>query len=81
MTEPSENYVWESLHPSEFQAGASSSFKRGNKAFREYAIAGVLHLDHLAAMSKSLLHKGVLQRNAFELGRALGEPVLAWKLN
>jgi 7-cyano-7-deazaguanine synthase in queuosine biosynthesis len=75
LTEPSENYVWESLHPSEFQAGASSSFKRTNKAFREYAIAGVLHLDHLAAMSESSLHKAVVRRNAFELGRALGEPV------
>ena len=48
--EPIETYVWEDLTVSCFENGATPGFeiKKSRGAMYEYAIAAVLHLDHLA---------------------------------
>lgn len=52
--EPDDQYVWENLDASSFEAGAAPGFPstRITKALREYALAGVLHLDHLANLQR-----------------------------
>jgi hypothetical protein len=42
-----------------------------NKSFREYAIAGVLHMDHLADLSGEDGRTG-LRRQAYEIADTLG---------
>ncbi|RWL06570.1 hypothetical protein [Mesorhizobium sp.] len=44
-------------------------------ALREYAVAGTLHLDHLAAMADNNAEKHVKARLAAELSEALGQPL------
>lgn len=54
LTEPGERYVWMDLAAPAFTAGAAQSYRDKGKitqAAREYAIAGALHLDHLADLS------------------------------
>jgi hypothetical protein len=46
-------------------------FKRMSSAFREYAIAGTLHLDHLADLAEANNHSAV-KRHAALTGAALG---------
>jgi 7-cyano-7-deazaguanine synthase in queuosine biosynthesis len=70
LKEPRETYLWENLAASEFEAGAASGFDRVTPALREYAIAGVLHLDHLAALRSSAVHAPALKRHAFQLARS-----------
>jgi hypothetical protein len=43
---------------------------------REYAIAGVLHLDHLAGLLMSPANARTLDLNSFQLSRSLGLPEL-----
>jgi hypothetical protein len=76
IEEPKENYVWEDLTASNFKAGAASSFSAAKKtpALREYAIAGALHLDHLAALPGSPANARALDLSAFHLAGALGSP-------
>jgi 7-cyano-7-deazaguanine synthase in queuosine biosynthesis len=76
LTEPSERYVWEDLSASDFAAGAAQSFdkKKITGRLRQYAIAGVLHLDHLAGLLKSNANRHALDLAAFQLGGALGLP-------
>jgi 7-cyano-7-deazaguanine synthase in queuosine biosynthesis len=76
QTEPQNTYVWENLRSHGFEAGAAPSFNRFNMALREYAIAGTLHLDHLAGLTRSPDQAGVLTRNALLLSRPLRMPVL-----
>jgi hypothetical protein len=74
LEEAKETYVWENLAASTFPAGAAPSFseKKITKAMREYAIAGTLHLDHLACLPESSSNARTLCRNAFQLSGALG---------
>jgi hypothetical protein len=74
LAEPSEEYVWENLSASRFEAGAASSFdkKKITHSLREYAIAGVLHLDHLAGLINSKANTHALDLAAFHLGTVLG---------
>lgn len=73
LSERCDRYVWESLSVSRFDAGASSSFdkKKITGSLREYAIAGVLHLDHLAGLVNSKANAHALDLAAFQLGEAL----------
>jgi hypothetical protein len=73
VTEPADTYVWENLGASDFQSGAAPGFKLATKALEQYAIAGVLHLDHLAALPHSELHRRLIRRSAREVADALGE--------
>lgn len=75
-TENKETYVWEDLTTARFENGAATEF--GNRepkgALYEYAIAGTLHLDHLADLRHSPQSGITLDRTAFQLSRILGEP-------
>jgi 7-cyano-7-deazaguanine synthase in queuosine biosynthesis len=75
LNEPAERYVWERLTPRAFEDGAAPSFRAKGKitgALREYAIAGALHLDHLAALADGAVHDRALSVAAFHIGGALG---------
>jgi hypothetical protein len=72
LKEPRETYLWESLNAPTFEAGAAQSFDKVTDALREYAIAGTLHLDHLAGIRNSALHTGAIQRQAHQLARSRG---------
>jgi 7-cyano-7-deazaguanine synthase in queuosine biosynthesis len=74
LSEPPEVYVWADLSAARFERGAARSYWSKGKitnASREYAIAGALHLDHLAGLLDSQAHKGALGLAAFQLAGAL----------
>lgn len=74
LKEPKETYVWEDLSAASFKAGAAAKFERDRitTAMREYAIAGALHLDHLAGMLDSPAKAPTLDLAADQLGESLG---------
>ena len=76
LTEQRHTYVWETLNAPTFQAGSAASFPEKKKAgaLREYAIAGALHLDHLAGLRSSPANARTLQLSAFQLSRSLKLP-------
>lgn len=76
LMEPNENYVWENLSARTFEAGAASGFEKSRitPAMREYAIAGALHLDHLAGMLESPANAPTLELAAYQLSESLGLP-------
>lgn len=51
IEEPADKYVWENLSVDDFDTGAASTFQGHTPALREYGIAGVLHMDHLASLA------------------------------
>lgn len=63
-------YVWENLSADEFWAGAHPDFSKKTIAQRDYAIAGVLHMDHLAALSIADNRDVLVQRQALILSKA-----------
>ena len=67
-------YVWERLGATRFDDGAAEAFtnREPKGALHEYAIAGVLHLDHLADLRGSPASEVAIERQAFRLSRALG---------
>ena len=67
LSEPKSTYVWEDLGASTFEDGAEKSFGKITSALREYAVAGVLHLDHLADLTESSLHAAAIKRQARQL--------------
>ncbi|OJU40904.1 MAG: hypothetical protein BGN99_14075 [Alphaproteobacteria bacterium 65-37] len=73
IEEPAETYTWERLSVERFEDGAAAGFARITPALREYAIAGVLHMDHLAELADSPLHVPSLRRAARETAEALSE--------
>jgi hypothetical protein len=74
LTQPRETYVWEDLTAARYEDGAAASYgKRKPKgAMHEYAIAGALHLDHLASVLQSPANQPGLSRQVFGLSRSLG---------
>jgi 7-cyano-7-deazaguanine synthase in queuosine biosynthesis len=75
LDEPASNYVWENLKARNFEDGAHSSFdrKRITRSMREYALAGVLHLDHFASLRTSRQYALLKRRNEKELSICLDE--------
>ena len=73
QTEPAETYVWEDLTASEFAKGAASGYVVAKPTGRQfqYAIAGVLHLDHLASLRTSEANRPALDRKIGQLSRSL----------
>ena len=69
-------YVWDDLTAVRFQDGAAKEFKRKDPsgAFWEHAIAGTLHLEHLANLSASKIDKPAIDRECFTLSLCLGRP-------
>ncbi len=71
IEEKPETYVWERLSASRFEEGAAQGFVRITPALRDYAIAGVLHMDHLAGLADSPLHARAVRRAARDTAEAL----------
>ena len=77
FSEPAGRYVWEDLSAPTLDAGAAASFgekRRITGALREYAIAGALHMDHLAELPDSKTQSRGLDLAAFQLGSAMQLP-------
>ena len=72
LVEPPETYVWENLKATTFEEGAAKGFTSHTKALHEYAIAGALHLYHLAVLPDSSKHSDSIRRSAFQLAPLLG---------
>ncbi len=76
IDEPSETYLWEQPSAARFEDGAAPGFRNITQALWEYAVAGVLHMDHLAGLVDSPLHASSLRRAARDTAEALdGDPV------
>ena len=71
VEEPNANYIWENLSAPKIEKGAVAGFTLMTPALREHAIAGVLHLDHLASLSDSDIHRRAVARVAREAADAL----------
>jgi len=76
LSEAPQKYVWESLSTSEFEAGAAPSYGKDKitAKLRDYAIAGTLHLDHLAGVPKASASASALRLGAYQLSQVLGIP-------
>ena len=76
LTECRQFYVWENLTTAQFEDGATPAFKNRNPtgALYEYAIAGTLHLDHLASILHSSANQAGLSRQVFRLSKSLRLP-------
>lgn len=72
LTERKESYVWENLQASSFEKGAAKGFGQITRALRDHAIAGTLHLDHLAALRSSEAGRAAINLCAFQLGKSRG---------
>jgi len=74
VIEPQSNYVWENLRSARFCDGVAAGFSRNRitSSFREYAIAGTLHLDQLATVNESALNARQLTASASSLSAAVG---------
>ncbi|UWF50138.1 7-cyano-7-deazaguanine synthase [Pseudomonas sp. N3-W] len=73
LEEPPTNYVWESLDSPTWRTGAAKEFTSFTEALRQYAIAGVLHFEHLSSIRESSQYELIKRRRTSELARALAE--------
>lgn len=76
LEEKDDAYVWENLKAETFRGGAAASFeaKKITGKMRQYAVAGALHLDHLATLLDSRSNTCTLNLTTFQLGKSLGLP-------
>jgi hypothetical protein len=85
LVESNSSYVWADLSSSEFESGATDKFdpKHITSAMKEHAIAGVLHLDHLARLRRSTIDARRLPHNSFQLATVteLSELEIQTRLN
>lgn len=74
LAEPPETYVWEDLRARTFTGGVSSGFpsRKVTPALHDYALAGALHLDHLADFDRLPALRDTLGRHSIDLAGALG---------
>lgn len=73
LEEPPTNYVWESLDSPTWETGAAAEFSHFTEALRQYAIAGVLHFEHLSSIRESSQYELIKRRRTSELAIALVE--------
>jgi hypothetical protein len=71
LTEPADTYVAIDMQAATLEDAIDPGFTKFTPAYREYAIAGVLHLDHLAAMTDEDA-RPLVKRHATLLVPALG---------
>jgi 7-cyano-7-deazaguanine synthase in queuosine biosynthesis len=71
LTEPPDTYLCTDMTAGTLEAALDPGFTKINRAFREYAVAGILHMDHLADMAKTE-QRSQVNRHAALLGPALG---------
>ena len=71
--EDEDTYVWEELRSARFEDAVATGFRKvkPSGAQYEYAIAGVLHLDHLAGLLDSSANQIPLEKQVFQLSRCL----------
>ena len=72
VQEAKDIYIWEDLTSSSFEKGAAFGYKKTKGVQRHYAIAGTLHLDHLAGLRSVPIYQRALDGAAHRLDRALG---------
>jgi hypothetical protein len=72
LDESPETYIWENITANTFENGAAPGFNKITEAMREYAIAGTLHHDHLAALADISADQPPIRRHAFLLARSRG---------
>jgi hypothetical protein len=70
LIEDKARYVWEDLSAPSFDEGAARTFGGITNALREYAIAGTLHLDHLATLCSSETGRDAVELCAFQLSKS-----------
>jgi hypothetical protein len=70
LTEPPETYIWEDLAAPSFVEGAAAGFVHVTQAFHEYAVAGTLHLDHLAELLDEPRHEPAISRHSLQLAKS-----------
>ena len=66
-----ENYICEDLSAPALSEAVAPSFTKLSRAYEQYAIAGVLHLDHLADMN-CIMARPLVQRHARLFSTTLG---------
>jgi 7-cyano-7-deazaguanine synthase in queuosine biosynthesis len=71
LDDPASTYIWENLSATEIRDGAVKGFNKHTPAMEEYAIAGILHMDHLASMAEPGFYSPVVDRIARELARVM----------
>lgn len=74
LMESRQSYVWEDLTATCYEDGAASLFenKRPKGAMYEHAIAGTIHLDHLAGILHASTNQVGLARQVDLLSKSLG---------
>lgn len=73
LPEPVDAYIWENLSASTFEDGVADGFTGITGAMREHAIAGVLHMDHLADLATAPSAARAVRRIARETAEVLHE--------
>jgi 7-cyano-7-deazaguanine synthase in queuosine biosynthesis len=73
LAEPADAYIWENLSASTFEAGVAEGFTGITESMREHAIAGVLHMDHLADLATAQSATRAVRRAARETAEVLNE--------
>ncbi|MEO9338866.1 7-cyano-7-deazaguanine synthase [Mesorhizobium sp. SB112] len=71
LTESPDTYICTDMTAPTLEAAVEAGFTKTKGAFREYAVAGILHMDHLADMAAEGQNSQV-KRHATSLGLALG---------
>ena len=73
LAEAPDAYIWENLSAPTFEDGVADGFTGITGALREHAIAGVLHMDHLADLATSPSAARAVRRIARETAEVLHE--------
>jgi 7-cyano-7-deazaguanine synthase in queuosine biosynthesis len=73
LPEAADAYIWENLSASTFEDGVAAGFTGITGALREHAIAGVLHMDHLADLAAAPSAARAVRRIARETAEVLHE--------
>ncbi|MBX3521644.1 MAG: 7-cyano-7-deazaguanine synthase [Xanthobacteraceae bacterium] len=74
LKEEKETYIWESLAGPDFKKSAVKGYHHVTPRKQEYAIAGTLHLDHMARFRKDPLTQSAMNLSIFQLSKALNKP-------
>ena len=70
--ERADMYLWENLNAQDFNDGARKEFKRRNNSQYQYALAGTLHMDHLAALKDDPALDMIVLCQAVPIAKAMG---------
>lgn len=73
LSEPADAYVWENLSAPIFEDGVADGFTSITGSMREHAIAGVLHMDHLADLATAPSAARAVRRIARETAEVMHE--------